>query len=270
MAEKLALIDKDLLMRLISKNTPVLPPANPVLKEMSRIDDELESTLQNSKTPDRVKSRKLNQLLFKHDNFHKQYDQPGARPGDTGHAPGQPPLPPPSVPDPWEIKTVNAAPLKNKKITESLMTHLKLSNKINWDSEGRLIIDGVTYPSTNILDLVHGVTRKRVKAKVPEGTSEFIRALGSINTPQELAPNMEFLKNAKPQEAPRKLLKKNKPTRSSSGRLTRDALPSPYLRKLRSSNLEKKSTSKKKSPRRTSRDEFSTPPDSPMHWESLF
>ena len=264
MAEKLALIDKDLLMRLISKNTPVLPPANPVLKEMSRIDDELESTLQNSKTPDRVKSRKLNQLLLKHDNFHKQYDQPGARPT------GQPPLPPPSVPDPWEIKTVNAAPLKNKKITESLMTHLKLSNKINWDSQGRLIIDGVTYPSTNILDLVHGVTRKRVKAKVPEGTSEFIRALGSINTPQELAPNMEFLKNAKPQEAPRKLLKKNKPTRSSSGRLTRDALPSPYLRKLRSSNLEKKSTSKKKSPLRKSRDEFSTPPDSPMHWESLF
>ena len=258
MAEKLALIDKDLLMRLISKNTPVLPPANPVLKEMSRIDDELESTLQNSKTPDRVKSRKLNQLLFKHDNFHKQYDQPGA-------PTGQPPLPPPgpTVPDPWEIKTVNAAPLKNKKLTESLMTHLKLSNKINWDSEGRLIIDGVTYPSTNILDLVHGVTRKRVKAKVPEGTSEFIRALASINTPQELAPNMEFLKNAKPQEAPRKLLKKNKPTRSS--RLTRDALPSPHLRKLRSSNLEKKSTSKKKS-----RDEFSTPPDSPMHWESLF
>ena len=70
----------------------MLPPANPVLKEMSRIDDELESTLQNSKTPDRVKSRKLNQLLLKHDNFHKQYDQPGAptaRPGDTGprHAP---------------------------------------------------------------------------------------------------------------------------------------------------------------------------------------
>ena len=261
MAEKLALIDKDLLMRLLSKNTPVLPPANPVLKEMSRIDDELESTLQNSKTPDRVKSRKLNQLLLKHDNFHKQYDQPGARPT------GQPPLPPPSVPDPWEIKTVNAAPLKNKKITESLMTHLKLSNKINWDSQGRLIIDGVTYPSTNILDLVHGVTRKRVKAKVPEGTSEFIRALGSINTPQELAPNMEFLKNAKPQEAPRKLSKKNKPR---SSRLTRDALPSPHLRKLRSSNLEKKSTSKKKSPLRKSRDEFSTPPDSPMHWESLF
>ena len=258
MAEKLALIDKDLLMRLISKNTPVLPPANPVLKEMSRIDDELESTLQNSKTPDRVKSRKLNQLLFKHDNFHKQYDQPAPPPALTT----------PTVADPWEIKTVNAAPLKNKKLTESLMTHLKLSNKINWDSQGRLIIDGVTYPSTNILDLVHGVTRKRVKAKVPEGTSEFIRALGSINTPQELAPNMEFLKNAKPQEAPRKLLKKNKPTRSS--RLTRDALPSPHLRKLRSSNLEKKSTSKKKSPLRMSCDELSTPPDSPMHWESLF
>ena len=261
MAEKLALIDKDLLMRLISKNTPVLPPANPVLKEISRIDNELDSTLQNSKTPARIKSRKLNQLLFKHDNFHKQYDQPGSE----GSTSASRVLTAPAVPDPWEMKTVNAAPIKNKKITEALMTHLKSSNRIDWDSEGRLIIDKTTYPNTNILDLVHGVTRKRIKAKVPEGAPEFIRALASINTPQELAPNMSFLKNAKPQEGPRVPSKKNKPTR--------DARPSPYLRKLRSSNLEKKSTSKKKSPRET-RDEFSTPrgsrESSPMRWESLF
>ena len=40
MAAKLALIDSDLLMRLLNKSNP-LPPADPNLKEINRIDDKM-------------------------------------------------------------------------------------------------------------------------------------------------------------------------------------------------------------------------------------
>ena len=277
MADKLALIDKDLLMRLISKNTPVLPPPNPVLKEMNRIDNEFESTLQNSNTPDRIKSQKLNELLFKHDNYHKQYDS-------------QQVLPPPSIipPDVWTLRTVNTAPVKNKKITEALMEHIKSSNKLSWDSQGRLVIDGTTLQNTNILDLVHGVTRRRLKTKAPEGSSEFINALQNLNTPHELVPNIEFLQNAtrgsKAKLPQTPLTSFGVPSGVSSGvsrtpltPLGRPArgrgLPSPYLKKLRSANV--KSTPRRKIRRETTGEtsRYATPhgsrETSPVRWERL-
>ena len=186
MAEKLALIDKDLLIRLLSRNIPPAPPPNPVLKQMDRIDEQLQSTLEQD-TPERIKSQKINELLLKHDTFHKQYDN------QFGMVQSVPPATAPLT-DPWRIKTVVTAPLRNKKITEGLLDHIKSSNRMQWDDDGRVVVDGTTIPGTNILDLVHSVTRKRTKAPIPEGSDKFLKILNEINTPRELVPNLDFLK----------------------------------------------------------------------------
>ena len=85
MAEKLALIDKDLLLRLLSRRIPASAPSDPVLEKMERIDDQLQSALTDTKTPERQKSDNINRLLTSHDAFHKQYDSKfGASTGGPG------------------------------------------------------------------------------------------------------------------------------------------------------------------------------------------
>ena len=191
MAEKLALIDKDLLLRLLSRRIPASAPSDPVLEKMERIDDQLQSALTDTKTPERQKSDNINRLLTSHDAFHKQYDSKfGVSPGGAGAAAAQ------SWANHWKNKTLDAAPPTQKKMTENLMDHIQSSNRMAWDAQGRLVLDGVTVPNTNILDLVHSIVRKRKKIPIPTGGDKFFNALNEINTPRELLPNAPLYSEA--------------------------------------------------------------------------
>ena len=198
MAEKLALIDKDLLLRLLARTTNPEPPSNPVLKEMNHINEEIRTALDRDDVPDRIKTQKVNELLTKHDTFNRQFEnqQPSLQnssasvqnssasfqtDGDTT--------------DHWYTKTVAAAPLQNKRLTENLLDHIKTSKRLQWDRDGRIVVDGETIQDSNLLDLVHGVTRLRKKAPIPKGTNIFLKALSDINTPLTLLPNANYLKS---------------------------------------------------------------------------
>ena len=71
MAEKLALVDKDSLLKFLNRETNPLPPSNPILTEMKTINEELETTLGNNNESDRIKTRKVNNLIAKHDILKK-------------------------------------------------------------------------------------------------------------------------------------------------------------------------------------------------------
>ena len=132
MAEKLALIDKDLLLRLLARTTNPAPPSNPVLKEMNHINEEIRTALDRDDVPDRIKTQKVNELLTKHDTFNRQFEnqQPSLRnfpaPFQTdplrGGVDGE-------TTDHWYTKTVTAAPPRNKRLTENLLDHIKTSKK---------------------------------------------------------------------------------------------------------------------------------------------
>ena len=64
---------------------------------------------------------------------------------------------------------------------------------MGWDASGRLVVDGVPVENTNVLDLVHSVTRPR-KVAAPAGAHIFLKTLAEINTPTELVPNAKFLR----------------------------------------------------------------------------
>ena len=66
MATKLALIDSDLLLRLLDKQQDrATPPANPILREMNNLDRQMHGTLNDPGLSDLSKSQKINSLLSK-------------------------------------------------------------------------------------------------------------------------------------------------------------------------------------------------------------
>ena len=191
MATKLALIDSDLLMRLLDKQVDsASPPANPILREMSTIDRQMHGALNDPGLSDLAKSQKVNSLLSKHDNFSRQFEnQPPptvtVRPQEDPERQGQ---------DYWYSKTVASVPQTLKQKAQDLLDHIKSSKNIQWDSHGRIVIDNVSIPSTNVLDLVHSVTRQRKSRTTPEGAYQFVEALEKINTPKELVPNADLVR----------------------------------------------------------------------------
>ena len=89
----------------------------------------------------------------------------------------------------WHDRIVDAVPLRDKRTTDSLLNHIRSSELIKWDRDGRLVVDGVTYQDTKALDLVHALIRRRKNIPNPKGIDVFLKALTDINTPLELIPN---------------------------------------------------------------------------------
>ena len=197
MAAKLSLIDTELLLKLLDKRLNSAPPAlpmpppHPILREMSAIDDKMQGALADPGLSDLSKSQKINSLLSKHDNFTRQFEN-------------QPPptvsLEPPPLPertytqDRWYAKTVDAMPPSLRQKAAHLLDHIKSTENIQWDRDGRIVIDNVALEGTNVLDLVHGATRQRKNQPTPSGARQFLEALDKSNTPKELVPNAAALR----------------------------------------------------------------------------
>ena len=206
MATKLALIDSDLLLRLLDKRVDrASPPDHPILREMSTIDRQMHGALNDPDLSDLAKSQKINSLLSKHDTFSRQFEN----------------QPPPTVAvqparedserqdrDHWYSKIVDSMPATIKHKARNLLDHIRTSKNLQWDRDGRIVIDDVTVPGSNVVDLVHGLTRMRKTHSAPEGSSQFLEALDKINTPKELVPNADAIRKkiaaAKPKATKRR------------------------------------------------------------------
>ena len=184
MAEKLVLVDKDLLLKMLGKlQTPNAPPTNPTLREINHLDSELATTTLDTTMAEPLRVKKINNLIAKH-NIQQEHFESG---------PASPVTQPAAQPeDAWAKKTLSLIPQKSQRITRSLLEHIKSSGRLDWDEAGRLVKDGTRVQDSNILDLVHGVTRTR-KIAPPPGSAEFVDMLHQINTPLELIPNAKAL-----------------------------------------------------------------------------
>ena len=225
MAAKLSLIDTELLLKLLDKRLNSAPPAlpmpppHPILREMSAIDDKMQGALADPGLSDLSKSQKINSLLSKHDNFTRQFEN-------------QPPptvsLDPPPLPerayaqDRWYAKTVDAMPPSLRQKAAHLLDHIKSTENIQWDRDGRIVIDNVALEGTNVLDLVHGATRQRKNQPTPSGARQFLEALDKSNTPNELVPNAAAFRKDEgaqgintPSPSPRQQTKKRKRQKSA-------------------------------------------------------
>ena len=80
-------------------------------------------------------------------------------------------------------------PVSLRQKAANLLDHIKSTKNIQWDRDGRIVIDNVALAGTNVLDLVHGATRQRKNQPTPSGARQFLEALDKSNTPNELLPN---------------------------------------------------------------------------------
>ena len=84
---------------------------------------------------------------------------------------------------------VRGIPKSMKTRAEALLAHLKeRGDVITWDDMGKVLLDGVLIPKSNISDLVSDATRSR-KHFNPIGVREFYNVLNIINVPKDLVRN---------------------------------------------------------------------------------
>lgn len=179
MAQKLELIDPDLLVRLLSLKSEATPPPDPNLKEMNNIEHKMETTLLDDKLDDTDKLQHYNDLL-------QTYKTHGDRYKNVGRPPQI--VPPPA--DVWTDEILSTMPINLRHKTQLLLNRIKNSEgKISWNKKGELVRNKIPIPDTNIVDLIHDVVRSRKTVKPPRGYLEFSRALGEINTPRSAIGN---------------------------------------------------------------------------------
>ena len=246
MAEKLALIDKDLLLRLLQKTTNPSPPSDPILNHMADIEDQLQSTL-SQKLPARPKSQKLNDLIAEHDNFYQKYKQQTENhPDRMGGTPTTTPESPESQKGSkiWYDKVMQAANKTGGKITSLLLDHISASKKATWDEEGRLVVDGKPIEGSNIVDLIGSVTKRRKINEPPPGAKEFLSVLRMINTPNAVAPHIKHVQQAISSQRP--TIPQLEPVRTSTPKKSSDSDWSEYS-SIRSTKRAKKRKRKSKS-----------------------
>ncbi len=192
MAKKLALIDPDLLERLLKGTPPekqYAPPPDPHLKAMGTLDTEMQAILnQKTMSPDQ-KVKLYNQLLQRYLTYEDKYFQhetPAVLAAAAAPAPTSP-AGPQSSGDSWETEIVAAAPASMQKRARLLVDRIKSSQgRLGWNAQGELTVHGGSrIPGTNIVDLVNDVLRRR-KGFNPKGWQQFAQGLRDVNVPQEV------------------------------------------------------------------------------------
>ena len=190
MAKKLALIDPDLLDRLIrgGQRDVVVPPPPPNLKRMSVLDDELRQVMEEDSLTDEERSKKYNHVLQRYQAYENKYDKEvHGRVHTLGKDIDKDSPSSAAV----EKDIIAAIPPSFQRRAQLLLNRIKASGgKVGWTENGQLLLEGRPVPNTNIVDLVGDIVRRR-KAVNPEGWREFAVGLRQLYIPQEVVGHPE-------------------------------------------------------------------------------
>ena len=199
-ADRLALVDRELLLRIIGRNK-ASAPENPLLREIDSTESQIDK-INNSKSSNPIHTlNKVNNLISSRNAYVEDYENKPSRPpleavisgmdgiAAVGGSDGRGPHPArENHIQSWTRKILNAAPPRAHRTIKNLMAHIEDSDRMSFTPGGQLWWDGQAIGGTSIFDLVHAVTRSRKATPLP-GIGDFITALGEINTPTELIPN---------------------------------------------------------------------------------
>lgn len=179
-AKKMIIISPDDLQRIQSQQNQVKPSGNRH-DTVSELDREMLSLLNNKDLSDQDKWSQYQQVLQRYLHFASQKRKPVQIPVIDLET--------------QKHKTLNTDELVEtftktyKSDAKNLLRHIgKRHEKIDWDDNGTLFINGEIVPNTNIIDLLHDIIRVR-KATQPQGWKQMIHALKDISTPIEFITN---------------------------------------------------------------------------------
>ena len=172
-----------------------LQQITPETKNLVRLDNEMETILQDTSKPVDEKARQFSQHLQR---YLTMYDKTKSPPSYNAS--------PVLEHSENEERTLNvkenqngvtkieeevldSVPQSYKGRAQSLLKKLKSHpDQLSWNEKGELMTDGATVSGTNIVDLINDVLRPR-KNFSPTGYDEFVQGLAKINTPEDLVRN---------------------------------------------------------------------------------
>ena len=232
-ALELALVDKDLLLKLLKHPppppTPIAPPPDADLTQMVTTDRAMGNLLKSQTMTPRSKRDAYNELLQVKNLHAQRYADDNVFKNTTTTLHNPPPTvkrEPASTPNPPSgdgglevLRTADESGtvgLLKKELTEdqaerarALVKHLAQQDpeKIAWDSRGNLSIYGHPLPGTNIGELVVQLSRNRVADKTPD---LLVRLLKELDVPAQLITNRKVQSSIRSAEKSKKKGKPNK------------------------------------------------------------
>lgn len=77
-----------------------------------------------------------------------------------------------------------------------LAEFIRRSSNVSWTESGRVVIDGVEMPDSNIVDLINDAARYRKTSAVPNGRAQLASAFRRADVPRKLIGNRHFWDDA--------------------------------------------------------------------------
>ena len=178
MAKELALIDPDLLLKLLNSGDRQHRPVDPTLAAMGQIASKTDATLADTESDPDVRVKKINELLTRYAAIDSQRTPAPALPTTAANRIGDSDVE-------FILETIpKTFRLKGK----ALLSHMRRSG-VDWNEKGEVSIQGKLLPNSNIADIANNLLRYRKKSKTPANADDVYDALKRNNIPQELVPN---------------------------------------------------------------------------------
>lgn len=185
-AKKMILVDPETLERLHQQSS------SSVKNKMNGLDQEMDKIINDRHLTDSEKWTHYNQILQRFLHFNHEIRQPlhipivsaESVPSNRSEISSQ------SLPKVDHIKyqTLQALPKLKRNVGELLYDTLTKSDKVTWDEQGRVTVNGRELVGSSITDLISDVVRDR-KTSNPEGWTAFSEVLYEMNIPQEYIQN---------------------------------------------------------------------------------
>ena len=192
--KRMILVPEDVYVRFEQKQKI---ESSPLVRNMINADREMANVLQQTDMPDSEKQKLYYTNLERYMNLQQQKDNeiPTVRLTTNGKSnveenPTQEMAP---LPD---SDIIDSMPKTKRQKASAILNRLKTRPDIvSWDESGRVTLNGVKVPESNISDLVSDAVRGR-KHFNPVGSKEFFSVLSKLNMPKDLVRNEERWKQA--------------------------------------------------------------------------
>ena len=184
MAKIMSLVDPKILDRMTA-----VEPINPLYKNISELDNDMQAVLQRTDLTDREKVQKYNNVLQRYLEYQDHHRFPTEQ--SIQQQPQQQQQPPESIRSPdIEADILNTVPKTLRRKAQALLDRIKRNPDMAWNDRGEFVYKDKVYSNSNIVDLINDTIRQR-KAFQPHRWQDFARALRQTNVPQDLVGHRE-------------------------------------------------------------------------------
>ena len=171
--------------------------SSPLVKNMMNSDREMSDVLQRTDIPDSEKQKLYNANLERYMSLQQQKDSqiPKVRLATSEKSEDENNSTQETIPLP-DFAIVDSMPKTKRQKATSILNRLKTRpDIISWDESGRVTLEGVKVPGSNISDLLSDAVKGR-KNFNPAGSKRFFNVLSKINMPKDLVRNEERWKQS--------------------------------------------------------------------------